>query len=289
MKNSAIEWTHHTFNPWWGCTKVSAGCDNCYAANLSRRYGHNVWGHDTQRRFLSDATWNQPLVWNSEAAAAGAHERVFCASMGDVFECRSDLVPHRLRLLNLIGATSNLNWLLLTKRPHSIKKLLPHGYEFPANVWLGTTVENQEAANKRIKHLLEFKAPAVRFLSCEPLLGPVDIRRYLERGPNEVAVNWVIAGGESEHGARPMNPEWAESLLAQCQEAGVPFLFKQWGSWALVNQVDGVSAKRKIIEVQRQDGSSVQMVNVGKKVAGRVLNNKEWTDFPLIQSANSPM
>lgn len=286
MKNSAIEWTHHTFNPWWGCTKVSVGCDNCYADNLARRYGHNVWGHATQRRFLSDANWNQPLVWNSEAVAAGNHKRVFCASMADVFESRPDLVPHRQRLLNLIGATSNLDWLLLTKRPHSIKKLLPRGYELPSNIWIGTTVENQNAANKRIKHLLEFKTPAVRFLSCEPLLGPVDIRRYLQRGPNGVGIDWVIAGGESEHGARPMNPEWAESLLAQCQEAGVPFLFKQWGSWALVNQVGTASTKRRIIELQRQDGSPIQMVSVGKKASGRVLNGQEWTEFPFIHPAN---
>jgi len=286
MKFTTIEWTDHTFNPWWGCANVSPGCDNCYAESFAHRYGHEVWGVDNPRRFMSDAHWNQPLAWDREASAAGIHYRVFCASMADVFESRADLVPHRQRLLNLIGATPDLNWLLLTKRPHLIKRLLPRGYEFPANVWLGTTVENQIAADKRVKHLLEYESPAVRFLSCEPLLGPVDIRRYLDRGSNGVGIDWVIAGGESGHGARPMNPEWAESLLEQCQDAGVPFLFKQWGNWALANQVGAISAKRKTIEVWRQDGSRLRMANVGKKAAGRVLNNQEWLEFPLIHQAD---
>jgi protein gp37 len=283
MKDSKIEWTNHTFNPWWGCTNVSPGCDNCYAESFALRYGHDVWGADYPRRFLSDAHWSQPIAWNREAEAGGIRYRVFCASMADVFENRPDLVTHRMRLLKLIEATPNLDWQLLTKRPHQIKKLLPRGYEFPANVWLGTTVEDQIAANKRPKHILEFSTPAVLFLSCEPLLGPVDIRRHLERGPNGVGIDWVIAGGESGHGARPMNPEWAESLRDQCQEAGVPFLFKQWGNWALVNQT---TTKRKVIEIHRQNGSPVEMANVGKKAAGRLLNGKEWLEFPLIDRAD---
>jgi protein gp37 len=284
MKNSRIEWTTHTFNPWWGCTKVSDGCDNCYAANMAHRWGHDVWGHDAPRRAMSDAHWEQPLDWNMEAKAAGVRSRVFCASMADVFESRSDLVAHRQRLLNLIADTPNLDWLLLTKRPHSIKKLAPHGYRYPSNVWLGTTVENQESADKRVKYLLEFTKPAVRFLSCEPLLGPVDIRRYLEPGANGVRIDWVIVGGESEHGARPMNPEWAESLRDQCQEAGVPFLFKQWGSWGVTGQTVGTASKRKTTELLRHDGTPVQMISVGKKTAGRLLTGREYTQFPLIRS-----
>jgi protein gp37 len=206
--------------------------------------------------------------------------------MADVFESRPDLAPHRQRLLDLIAVTPNLDWLLLTKRPHSIKKLLPRGYVFPSNVWLGTTVENQHAADTRIKHLLEFKTPTVRFLSCEPLLGPVDIRRYLEPGINGNRIDWVIAGGESGHGARPVNPDWLESLRDQCQEAIVPFLFKQWGNWGLVNQVGDISTKRKVINVFRQDGAPVDMVNVGKKAAGRLLNGEEHLQFPLIDMEN---
>ena len=281
-QNSSIEWTHHTFNPWWGCTKVSPGCDHCYADNLARRYGHDVWGHDAPRRVMSNEHWDKPISWNNLGERFKVRQRVFCASMADVFEVRPDLAPHRRRLLELIGATTNLDWLLLTKRPHSIRKLLPLGYEFPANVWIGTTVENQEQADKRIKYLQDFTTPSFRFLSCEPMLGPLDIRRYLQPGRNGVRIDWVICGGESEHGARPMNPEWAESLLLQCQEAGVPFLFKQWGSWGLLNQVGDVG-KRQTIQLTRQNGTAVQLVNVGKKVAGRDLKGRQWTEFPVPQ------
>lgn len=152
-KDSSIEWTDHTFNPWWGCIKISPGCDNCYADNMARRYGHDVWGPDARRRFLSNAYWDKPLIWNNEAAAQGVRKRVFCASMADVFEVRDELGRPRQRLLNLIAATPHLDWLLLSKRPHSIKRLLPLGYAFPENVWLGTTVENQDYADKRIPYL----------------------------------------------------------------------------------------------------------------------------------------
>lgn len=283
MRNTSIEWTHHTFNPWWGCTRISDGCDNCYAANMAHRWGHDVWGPDVPRRVMSENYWKQPLIWNDDASAAGVRNRVFCASMADVFETRPELVARRQRLLDLIDNTPNLDWLLLTKRPHSIKKLAPaDGYRYPSNVWLGTTVENQESADKRVKYLLEFAKPSVRFLSCEPLLGPVDIRRYLIPGPNGVRIDWVIVGGESEHGARPMNPEWAESLRDQCKEAGVPFMFKQWGSWVEIEQSSNAASKRKTIELLRHDGTPIQMVNVGKKVAGRLLMDQEYTEFPLV-------
>jgi len=282
MKNSSIEWTHHTFNPWWGCNKVSAGCDNCYAENMAHRWGHDVWGPKAPRRVMSEEHWKHPLTWNDEASAAGVRNRVFCASMADVFETRPELVARRQRLLDLIDDTPNLDWLLLTKRPQSIKKLAPYGYRYPSNVWLGTTVENQESADKRVKYLLEFAKPSVRFLSCEPLLGPVDIRRYLVPDENGVRIDWVIVGGESEHGARPMNPEWAESLRDQCQEAGVPFLFKQWGSWGESEHSSTAASKRKTVELRRRDGTPVQMVNVGKKAAGRLLMGQEFTEFPSV-------
>ena len=285
-KNSAIEWTHHTFNPWWGCTKVSPGCDNCYAANMARRYGHEVWGHDAPRRFLSNETWDNPIIWNNAAAAANTRHRVFCASMADVFESRDDLAPHRKRLFKMIRATTNLDWLVLTKRPHSISKLLPLGYKWPANIWLGTTVENQASADKRIKHLLAFDAPSVRFLSCEPLLGPVDIRRYLQPGPNGAKIDWVICGGESERGARPMDPMWAASLQQQCKEADVPFFFKQWGSWAPLVQIGKPTGYRKTIDLKHDDGTTVSMVCVGKKVAGQILNGEECMEYPSVRPAD---
>lgn len=287
-KNSTIEWTDHTFNPWWGCTKVSAACDNCYAENLAKRYHPtNVWGHDAPRRFMSEAHWNSPIVWNTHAAARNIRERVFCASMSDVFEVREDLATHRKRLLTLIAGTTNLNWLLLTKRPSSIRKLLPLGYEFPRNVWLGVTIEDQERADKQIKYLQDFPSASVRFLSCEPLLGPIDIRKYLQPGRNGVRIDWVICGGESERGARPMNPEWAESLLKQCKEAGVPFFFKQWGNWALRDKVaPWLYEKREVIELHRQDGTPIELLRVGKKVAGRELNGEIWSEFPRAKIAH---
>ncbi len=163
--------------------------------------------------------------------------------------------------------------------------MAPLDYRYPSNFWLCTTVENQDSADKRVKYLLEFKKPRVRFLSFEPLLGPVDIRRYLQPGPKSVRIDWVIAGGESEHGARPMNPEWAEGLRDQCQEAGVPFLFKQWGCWALLNQVPKEAiGKRQPISVRGNGGTPLQMIKVGKKVAGRLLNGKEYTEFPLTET-----
>ena len=181
-KDTRIEWTHHTFNPWWGCVRVSDACDHCYAETWAKRLGEDVWGAKSERRFFGDAHWKEPLKWDREAKESKTRRRVFCASMADVFENRKDLVPHRLRLLDLIAATPHLDWLLLTKRIHLVRKQLPKGYELPSNVWLGATVENQDAAGKRLKYLLEFDRPAVRFLSCEPLLGPLDLRQWLKVG-----------------------------------------------------------------------------------------------------------
>lgn len=209
-KETSIEWTHHTFNPWWGCVRVSAACDHCYAETWAKRLGEDVWGAKSKRRFFGDAHWKEPLKWDRDAKAQNIRRRVFCASMADVFENRNDLIPHRLRLLELIDATPHLDWLLLTKRIHLVRKQLPKGYELPSNVWLGATVENQTAAGKRLKYLLEFTTPSVRFLSCEPLLGPLDLREWLQFGPTGKRVDWVIAGGESGPGSRPMEPRWPE-------------------------------------------------------------------------------
>lgn len=164
MKNSNIEWTTHTFNPWIGCTKVSDGCKNCYAEALDRRWGHKRWGPTAARVRTSEANWKKPLQWNAEAAKAKRRDRVFCASLADVFDDHESVDPHwRADLFNLIDSTPHLDWLLLTKRPENIQRFMPNLAEsehmWPrANVWLGTTVENQEQSEKRIPHLL--KAPA---------------------------------------------------------------------------------------------------------------------------------
>jgi protein gp37 len=235
-QNSAIEWTDHTFNPWTGCQAVSEACKFCYAEGLDKRFGHaDRWGPHGVRVRTAAANWKRPLAWSLDAENAGQRVRVFCASMADVFD---NAVPEEWRadLWALIRATPHLDWQLLTKRPQNIVKMLPAdwGAGWP-NVWLGTTVENQEEADRRIPHLLAVPA-RVRFLSCEPLLGPVDLNKNVpgERmlrwhRPMIGALDWVIAGGESGPGARPMDLAWTRSLRDQCAAARVPFFMKQMG------------------------------------------------------------
>jgi protein gp37 len=275
-KNSSIEWTHHTFNPWWGCTKVSAACDNCYADTWAKRMGHQLWGPKAPRRLFSDTHWREPLVWNEEAKQEGKRHRVFCASMADVFEGRSDLNAARDRLWTLIKGTPHLDWLLLTKRPQLVQKLSPWGEDWPDNVWLGATIESQEMADKRLPHLLRIPA-AVRFLSCEPLLGPLDLRDWFKKDGVH-PIDWVIAGGESGHGARAMHPKWAESLLKQCERADVPFHFKQWGHW-IPSELAGPGAKTSVLTLGNE--RPVKMTRVPKKLAGRVLRGATWDGVPL--------
>lgn len=236
-EKTGIAWCDATFNPWWGCEKVSPACTHCYAEELSNRFhSPGLWGKDAPRKIASEKSWNEPLRWNRKAEEAGVRRRVFCASMSDVFEDRRDLDAPRKRLWGLIAKTPSLDWLLLTKRPEHVPELMPllwgrGGYEFPPNIWIGTTVENQEQAEKRIPELL--KVPArVRFLSCEPLLWPVFLDSLL------TGISWVIIGGESGRSARPMRLDWARSLVAQCRAAGVAPFMKQLGTKALVGYYD---------------------------------------------------
>ena len=237
-ESTAISWTDHTFNPWWGCERVSPGCQNCYAEAFAKRTGHTVWGKQAERRFFGDKHWNEPIKWNAKAEAEGVRRRVFCASMADVFEEREELEPYRTRLYDLIEATSALDWQLLTKRPQNVTDMVPGHWlwrEWPTNAWVGTTVEDQERANLRVPTLLTIPA-AIRFLSCEPLLGPVDLDGLwgypgsadgddLDRWP----IDWVIVGGESGPRHRPFDLDWARNLRRQCDRAQVPFFFKQVG------------------------------------------------------------
>lgn len=241
MAKTSIEWADYTFNPWWGCTKVSEACRHCYAEALARRWGTG-WGPESDRRFFGDKHWNDPLRWDRKAAKDGLRRRVFCASMADVFEDRPELIDHRKRLWHLIEATPNLIWMLLTKRPENIASFAPMEWMTnpPANVWYGTTVEEQKWMISRVNALMRVPA-SVRFLSCEPLLSPLDLGLFGTRpkhwrfghSPVRDALHWVIVGGESGPGARPMQKEWVISLHDQCVEAGVAFFFKQWGehSW----------------------------------------------------------
>src|SRR6185503_17179454 len=152
-RDSKIEWTHHTFNPWWGCTKVSPGCKHCYAETWAKRVGKALWGPKAPRREPSDAYWRQPLAWNADALRRGRRARVFCASMADVFEDRRDLDASRERLWQLIAESPKLDWLLLTKRPQNVSRLAPYGESWPDNVWLGATAENQKWLDKRMREL----------------------------------------------------------------------------------------------------------------------------------------
>lgn len=237
-ENSAISWTDHTFNPWWGCVKISPACTNCYAATFDHRLGGDHWGPKSERKFFGEKHWNGPRKWNRNAEKAGIRQRVFCASMADVFEDREDLIEPRRDLFNLIAITQSLDWLLLTKRPENLARMLPwvngqgiDGVGPWGNVWIGTTVESQEYADARIAHLLSVPA-VVHFLSCEPLLGPIDLSAWFGRDCPETGAplaepRWVIAGCESGHGARETGVEWLRSLRDQCVALDAAFFLKQ--------------------------------------------------------------
>lgn len=271
-KNSRIEWTNHTFNPWWGCVKVSPACKHCYAESWSKRVGQSVWGVGSERRFFGDKHWSEPLRWNAVAEASGRRARVFCASMADVFEDRRDLDVWRERLWALIEATPWLDWLLLTKRPEAVRRLVPWASGWPANVWLGTTVEDQRRARERLPVLTAIPA-VVRFISAEPLLGPVDLDAWLP------ALDWVITGGESGSRARPSSPSWFLTLMNQCMAADVAFHFKQWGDWA---PGDGIALAKARAE-KAADGTT--MLRLGKKAAGRLLDGATWDELPTARMA----
>ena len=279
-KDSPIEWTHHTFNPWWGCLRVSQGCKHCYADTWAKRFGDDLWSARSERKFFGDAHWREPLKWQREANQAGGRRRVFCASMGDVFEDRAELDAHRARLWRLIECTPNLDWLLLTKRIENVKHMVPWSQDWPANVWLGATMENQAAADERVEHLLHHNA-AVRFVSAEPLLGALDLTPWLSRKLS-CRIDWVIAGGESGAEARWMNPAWPQSLRDQCLAHDVAFHFKQWGHWAPAELIEETVAAKSQRVTLKQAAGLIDLVRVGKVKAGRVLDGQTWNQFPTV-------
>jgi protein gp37 len=265
--NTNIEWTDHTFNPWIGCTKISIGergaCVNCYAEVATpARAMHIAWGAGKPRHRTSAGTWALPLRWERNAetfqATQGRRQRIFCASLADVFDNEVD-PQWRSDLFGLIRQTPNLDWLLLTKRIGNARTMLPadwnDGY---ANVWLGATVANQEEADREIVKLIATPA-RVRFLSCEPLLGALDLTRLeLARGAAEPGlrvgghvvrnialtlnalrgaaslgwrgVDWVIVGGESGGKARPFVLGHAKDIVRGCKAAGIAVFMKQAGA-----------------------------------------------------------
>lgn len=241
-KDTSISWCDATFNPWWGCSRVSEGCRNCYAETFTHRMGLDIWG-PTERRFFGDKHWNEPLKWNKEAALSGVKRRVFCASMADVFEIFPGLDEQRARLWALVKATPYLEWLILTKRPENISTRIPTDLGYPSsNVRLGVTAEDQANADKRIPELLR-AWQGKNFISYEPAIGPIDFEPFLQYPPLTEGykmtwglsewhgIDWIICGGESGSGCRPMDHQWARYALHQCRLADVPFFFKQIGGF----------------------------------------------------------
>lgn len=266
MAETTISWTHkrrldgtplpgYTFNPWIGCQKVSPACDSCYAeALMDKRYGRVQWGPHGNRVRTSPENWKKPRSWNRKAIAAGERPFVFCASLADVFDNKAPEGARR-DLFDLIRECSQLDWLLLTKRPQNIIEMCNEAGGLPPNAALGTTVEDQQRANLNLPHLLtadEALSPMFTFVSCEPLLGPVNLTdihlghglTYNALRPGEVgigsrvhawrALSWVITGGETDQGgslARPSHPQWYRALRDQTAAYGIKFHHKQNGEW----------------------------------------------------------
>jgi protein gp37 len=270
-----MECVHHTFNPWWGCTRVSAGCDHCYAEGIDERAGGGHWGKGAPRRTFGEKYWSGPLAWERRAAASGARQRVLCASMADVFDAEAP--PGVLaQLWQLVRRTPHLDWLLLTKRPGRIARSLPADWDGGyANAWLGVSVEDQETAAQRIPLLLA--APArLRFACCEPLLGPLALEPWLSR------LDWIIAGGESGPGARPLHPDWVRGLRDQCTAAGCPLFFKQWGEYLPGDQLPAAAAARRTdVSARHPDfARGPALYRVGKVRAGNALDGALWEQLP---------
>lgn len=317
--STKIEWTDETWNPVTGCAKVSPGCDHCYAETFAERW-RGIPGHHFERGFdvvLRPERLDQPLRWQRG-------RRIFVNSMSDLFH---DDIPDEFiaRVWAVMAQAPQHTFQVLTKRHGRMRSLLRsetfeaavfgacegefEGYfELPLpNVWLGVSVENQQWADIRIPALLGTPA-AVRFLSCEPLLGPVDLTRAIEpnfarSGWKDLSrLHWVIAGGESGRGARPMHPAWVRSLRDQCVDAGVPFMFKQRGEWTwnepgafvmprkpftdrvAVMHPAGMTALRKGNDFDPFEHGhpnwATRIERVGKKAAGRELDGRTWDEFP---------
>jgi len=311
MADTKIEWTDKTWNPVTGCTPISEGCANCYAKRMAARFkGRYGYPADGPFKVLTHPyKLDEPSRWRKPS-------RIFVVSMGDLFHEDVPILFIRL-VLNTIERNPHHTFIILTKRPKRMEEIFNHnsmfvenpnredGWRFkaPKNLWLGVSVENQARAEDRIPILLQIPA-AVRFVSVEPMLGPVNLstltgeftdhpesnRRVFERYTD--GLDWVICGGESGPGARPMHPDWARSLRDQRQAAGVPFFFKQWGEWAVTDAVPGGDLggdmKRDLVRIVKAQGENdghfrkgdALMRRVGKKAAGRELDGRVWDQFP---------
>jgi protein gp37 len=319
MQNSSIQWTDHTLNFWWGCSKVSEACRYCYAETVAKVFGNRLfgaipeWGPGKPRfarlaAAIKEATTLQRRALKArlkakEEGKPAPRTLIFVNSMSDWLD---DEVPvHWLALLlQTVAACPDLTFQLLTKRPQNFYGRMqavvlestnhaaedwPHGgadvasfwlaNSPPKNVWVGTTVEDQKAADTRIPVLLSIPA-RVRFLSCEPLLESLSLRRWLVQDhPPEPNIHWVIAGGESGGPARASHPAWFYALRDQCTAAGVPYFFKQFGEWLPSGPEASHLPENKTFKPDRfKDGLIV--LRTGVKLAGRKLQGREWNEYP---------
>lgn len=233
-ENTAISWTDHTFNIAWGCTKVSPGCQNCYADTLASRYKWDIWGPNKERRVFGEKHWREPLKWNRLAIAEGRSHLVFCSSMCDICEDHPTIEVERAKLWPLVRSTPYLIYQLLTKRADRWLECLPvdWGVGYP-NVWLGVSIENNDYI-WRGDCLRQIPA-VVRFVSYEPALGPLDQLSL-------TGIDWVIYGGESGSGFRMDDRQWARDMFGRCREAGVAFFHKQSANFSAGRgvELDGV-------------------------------------------------
>ena len=291
MAPTRIEWTDETWNPVTGCTKVSPGCDHCYAETMTRRFPDR--GPFEQVQLHHDRVC-QPMSWRKP-------RMIFTCSMGDLFH--SD-VPWTfiIAVFCTMAQTPWHTYQILTKRPGRMAHFAEHiwgetGYPWPPNVWAGTSVEQEWDGNRRLTARLDLlaKVPArVRFVSYEPALGAVDFTRYLVNPHDDdwidgqgygAILQWLIAGGESGPGDRPAHPDWFRTARDQCQAAGVPFFFKQWGEWhpIVTQQAVGdwkpVGADAALRRIHLWDDGEVS-IKIGKKAAGALLDGREWREFP---------
>lgn len=299
---SKIEWCDETINPVVGCRHISPACDHCYAERMALRGLTPAHAKATR-----DGQWTGKVVWQfgplRKLAKWKKPRRVFVGSMTDLALCSE---ARFLCIWHGLEAAPWHTYMLLTKRPRRLGSLIRgvlDGRDPPPWLWVGVTAEDQQRADERIPELTRIPA-AVRFVSCEPLLGPI----YLRVNPWEIDedIQWVIAGGESGPGARPMHPDWARGLRDQCVEDGVPFFFKQWGEWVVDEEklhgyppdaertraiVDWTTIsstnRRRIGQVTpvayRQNGSAVPMKRIGKKAAGREIDGRTWDEMPEVE------
>ena len=259
----------NTFNRWIGCQHVSPGCEHCYAEtqNAFRKWNGGTWGPHAPRKRTSVAYWKNPIKWNAEARAFrrehGHRPRVFCASLADVFD---NQVPPDWRqdLFAMIRECYELDWMMLTKRPENILRMLPSDWgDGYSNVWLGVTGENQTYFDQRWKHLQNIPA-VIKFISYEPALGPLRLPKH---GPFP---DWLISGGESGGGARPMDPQWVRDIIAACWRRAIAPFHKQWGTY---------SNNPLVVEQGMTVKDAKALDNHGK--GGGLVDGKLIREFPL--------